>query len=106
MKIAQTIRFQAGDTDIISRFSAEIIHCSLRKRPVAELNSSILGPSLEYNFLVFNLNDLSSKNLSKIAAKQAWFQDLKFRLAVSSAIDREGIVKLVYSGRAVPLWGM
>jgi peptide/nickel transport system substrate-binding protein len=64
-----------------------------------------LGPSLEYNFLVFNLNDLSSKNLGKIAAKQAWFQDVKFRLAVSSAIDREGIVKLVYAGRGAPLWG-
>jgi len=102
---AQTIRFQAGDTDIISRFSAE--NYSLLSKEAASRGTELfdLGPSLEYNFLVFNLNDLSSKNLSKIAAKQAWFQDLKFRLAVSSAIDREGIVKLVYSGRAAPLWG-
>src|SRR5258708_20145133 len=102
---AQTIRFQAGDTDIISRFSAE--NYSLLSKEAASRGTELfdLGPSLEYNFLVFNLNDLSSKNLGKIAAKQAWFQDLKFRLAVSSAIDREGIVKLVYSGRAVPLWG-
>jgi len=102
---AQTIRFQAGDTDIISRFSAE--NYSLLSKEAASRGTELfdLGPSLEYNFLVFNLNDLSSKNLSKIAAKQAWFQDPKFRLAVSSAIDREGIVKLVYSGRAVPLWG-
>jgi len=39
-----------------------------------------LGPSLEYNFLYSILNDLSPKNLGKIAAKQGWFQDLKFRL--------------------------
>jgi peptide/nickel transport system substrate-binding protein len=43
--------------------------------------------------------------LGKIASKQAWFQDLKFRLAVSSAIDRAGIVKLVYAGRGAALWG-
>ncbi len=95
---AQTIRFQAGDSDIISRFSAE--NYALLSKEAASRGTELfdLGPSLEYNFLVFNLNDLSSKNLGKIAAKQAWFQDVKFRLAVSSAIDREGIVKLVYAG--------
>jgi peptide/nickel transport system substrate-binding protein len=102
---AQTIRFQAGDTDIISRCSAES-YALLSKEAASRGTELIdLGPSLEYNFLVFNLNDLSSKNLGKIGAKQAWFQDLKFRLAVSSAIDREGIVKLVYAGRGAPLWG-
>ncbi len=102
---AQTIRFQAGDTDIISRFSAE--NYALLSKEAASRGTELfdLGPSLEYNFLVFNLNDLGSKNLGKIAAKQAWFQDVKFRRAVSSAIDREGIVKLVYAGRAAPLWG-
>jgi len=102
---AQALRFQAGDTDIISRISAE--NYALLSKDSASRGTEFfdLGPSLEYNFLVFNLNDLSSKNLGKIAAKQAWFQDLKFRLAVSAAIDRAGIVKLVYGGRAVPLWG-
>jgi peptide/nickel transport system substrate-binding protein len=102
---AQTIRFQAGDTDIISRFSAE--NYALLSKEAANRGTDLvdLGPSLEYNFLVFNLNDLSSKNLGKIAVKQAWFQDLKFRQAVSSAIDRQGIVKLVYEGRGAPLWG-
>ena len=64
-----------------------------------------LGPSLEYNFLFFNQNDLSGKNLPEVAAKQQWFSDLGFRRAVSRAIDREGIARLVYRGRAVPLWG-
>src|SRR5882762_1274863 len=102
---AQTIRFQAGDTDIISRFSAA--NYALLSKEAASRGTELidLGPSLEYNFLVFNLNDLSPKNLGKIAAKQGWFQDLKFRLAVSSAIDRQGIVKLVYAGRGAPLWG-
>jgi len=102
---AQAIRFQAGDTDIISRFSPE--NYALLSKEAANRGTELvdLGPSLEYNFLVFNLNDLTSKNLGKIAAKQAWFQEPKFRQAVSSAIDRQGIVKLVYAGRGAPLWG-
>jgi len=95
-----------GDTDIISRFSAEN-YSLLSKRKTASRRNELfdLGPSLEYQLSRLQSQRLSSKNLSKIAAKQAWFQDLKFRLAVSSAIDREGIVKLVIRVRAVPLWG-
>ena len=64
-----------------------------------------LGPSLEYNFLVFNQNDLTGKNVPRVAAKQPWFNDVNFRRAVSLAIDRQGITRLVFKGLAVPLWG-
>jgi len=102
---AQVIRFQAGDTDLISRLSAE--NYMLLSKDAANRGIQLfdLGPSLEYNFLVFNLNDVQARNLDKIAAEQTWFGDLKFRQAVSSAIDRDGIVKLVYAGRGTPLWG-
>lgn len=102
---AQVVRFQAGETDIISRLSAE--NYALLSKEAASRGTELfdLGPSLEYNFLVFNLNDLSSKNLGSIAAKQAWFLDPKFRQAISAAIDREAIVKLVYAGRGAALWG-
>jgi peptide/nickel transport system substrate-binding protein len=102
---AQVIRFQAGETDIISRMSAE--NYALLSKDGASRGTELfdLGPSLEYNFLVFNLNDLQSKNLPSIAAKQAWFQDLRFRQAISAAVDRDAIVKLVYAGRGAPLWG-
>jgi len=102
---AQVIRFQAGDTDLISRLSAN--NYLLLSKDAANRGIQLfdLGPSLEYNFLVFNLNDVKSKNLDKIATEQAWFGDLHFRQAVSSAIDREGIVKLVYAGRGAALWG-
>ena len=42
---------------------------------------------------------LAEKGLSAIARKQAWFRQLPFRQAVSLAIDREGIIRLVYKGR-------
>src|SRR6266478_2937026 len=79
---AQVMRFEAGETDIISRLSSE-----------------------EYNLLVFNLNDLSGKKLDEIAGKQDWFSDLKFRQAISAAVDRESIVRLVYGARGAALWG-
>ena len=102
---AQVIRFQAGETDIISRMSADSY--ALLSRDAASRGTELfdLGPSLEYNFLVFNLNDVKSRNLDGVAAKQAWFQDLNFRKAISAAIDRDAIVKLVYAGRGAPLWG-
>jgi peptide/nickel transport system substrate-binding protein len=101
---AQVIRFQSGDTDVLSRFSAQNFSV-LDKQQTKSYHLFDLGPGLEYNFLFFNLNDLGSKNLPEIAKKQVWFQDLKFRQAVSAAIDREGIIRLVYAGRATPLWG-
>jgi peptide/nickel transport system substrate-binding protein len=102
---AQVIRFQAGETDILSRFSAENFSVLEKQQASNKYHLFDLGPGLEYNFLFFNLNDLSSKNLLEIAKKQPWFQDVRFRQAVSLAIDRNGIVRLVYQGRATALWG-
>jgi peptide/nickel transport system substrate-binding protein len=102
---SQLMRFEAGETDLISRLSAE--NYSLLQRDESRLGLELtdLGPSLEYNFLVFNLNDLSGKKLESIARKQAWFANLNFRRAVSAAIDRDSLVRLVYSSRGEALWG-
>jgi len=102
---AQVLRFQAGDTDLISRLSAENYSVLSKDAATRGIQLFDLGPSLEYNFLVFNLNDLASKNLNEISSRQSWFKDLKFRQAVSSAIDRDGIIKLVYAGHGAALWG-
>jgi peptide/nickel transport system substrate-binding protein len=63
-----------------------------------------LGAGLDYSFLFFNLNDLDAR-LPATARKQRWFRQVAFRHAVSAAIDRDAIVRLVYRGRATPLWG-
>lgn len=101
---AQVIRFQAGDTDLLSRFSAADFSLLQREQAAKGYQLDDLGPGLEYNFLFFNLNNLEGKNLPAIAQKQSWFRDVRFRQAVSAAIDRDGIVRLVYEGRATPLW--
>jgi peptide/nickel transport system substrate-binding protein len=102
---AQVMRFVAGETDIINRLSAE--NYSLLNKEQGRTGSQLidLGPSLEYNFLLFNLNDLGGKKLDAVARKQAWFRDLRFRQAVSAAVDRDSIVRLVYGSRGTALWG-
>ena len=99
---AQVMRFQAGETDTINRISPDN-YSALVKSQNGKYRLNDLGPGLEYNFIFFNLNDLNQK-FPQISGKQAWFRDLNFRRAVSSAIDRPGIVRLVYGGRGTPLW--
>jgi len=102
---AQVMRFEAGETDIVSRLNSE--NYSLLSREKSRLGTQLadMGPSLEYNFLLFNLNDLHEKKLDGVAARQAWFGDLKFRQAISAAVDRDSIVRLVYGTRGAALWG-
>jgi len=100
---AQVLRFQSGDTDVVSGLGAE--NFSALSRPKTGYSLVDAGPGLEYNFLFFNLNDLGEKAPPELARKQKWFGEVKFRQAVSAAIDREAIVHLVYQGRGAALWG-
>ena len=101
---AQVLRFQSGETDIISRLGAE--NFSVLSRQPGDYTMVDAGPGLEYNFLFFNLSDPTEKTPSEVPQKQKWFREEKFRQAVSAAIDREAIVRLVYQGRGAPLWGL
>lgn len=100
---SEVIRFRAGDTDIINRVSAEDFALLERDQGASSFHAYDLGPSLEYDFLFFNLNSALPAQ-SGIAQKQIWFRDVRFRQAISLAIDRDGITRLVYRGRATPLW--
>ena len=100
---AQVLRFQAGDTDILNRISADNFPVLQKDQRAHEFNLLDLGPGLEYNFLLFNLNDDTTGRLPDVARHQVWFREQKFRQAISEAIDRDAIVKLVYQGRATPL---
>jgi len=102
---AEVIRFQSGETDVIgiSKVSADNFS-ALARQPRGYIMADA-GPGLEYNFLVFNLNDLGGKASPELARKQKWFGNVTFRKAVSLAVDRAAIVRLVYQGRGAPLWG-
>jgi len=100
---SQVLSFQSGDSDLIARLGAK--NFSVLSRAQRDYTMVDAGPGLEYNFLFFNLNDLGDKASTDLARKQRWFRDVKFRQAVSAAIDRDAIVQLVYQGRGTALWG-
>jgi peptide/nickel transport system substrate-binding protein len=100
---AQVLRFESGETDMISRLGAE--NFSVLSRQQRDFTMVDAGPGLEYNFIFFNLNNLGEKASAELARKSNWFHEVKFRQAVSSAIDREAIVRLIYLGHGAPLWG-
>jgi peptide/nickel transport system substrate-binding protein len=101
---AEAIRFQSGDTDVISRLNSENYALLAKDQESRGYRLEDIGPGLEYNFVLFNLNDDTAGRLPEVARKQNWFREVKFRQAVSAAIDRAGIVRLVYQGRGTPLW--
>jgi peptide/nickel transport system substrate-binding protein len=88
---------------MISRLGAENFSALSRQQHGYTMTDA--GPGLEYNFLFFNLNDLGDKALPDAARKSKWFHEVKFRQAVSAAIDRDAIVRLIYQGRGAALWG-
>jgi peptide/nickel transport system substrate-binding protein len=100
---AQVLRFQSGETDVISRLGAENFSALARQQHNFSMTDA--GPGLEYNFLFFNLSDPEGKASPEMASKSKWFRDVKFRQAVSAAVDRDAIVRLIYQGRGAALWG-
>ena len=90
---AQLARFASGELDIVNRVTPKSI-------PFLKSQGAVLadlGPGLEYNFLCFNLSPGSSK--------LAWFGKREFREALSLVVDREGMARLVFDGKAEPIWG-
>jgi peptide/nickel transport system substrate-binding protein len=100
---AQVLRFQSAETDVISRLGAE--NFTVLSRQTRGYTMTDAGPGLEYNFLFFNMNELGAKVSPEMLTKAKWFRDVKFRRAVSAAIDRDAIVRLIYQGRGAALWG-
>jgi len=102
---AEVIRFQSGETDVIGISKVGADNFSALARQPRGITMTDAGPGLEYNFLFFNLNELGGKASPDLARKQKWFKDVSFRRAVSLAVDRAAIVRLVYQGRGTPIWG-
>jgi peptide/nickel transport system substrate-binding protein len=99
------LRLRQGSLDIYDK---------LRPPDYAELSSQPgvtqardLGPGLQTDYLWFNLN-LGELNGRPIVnpIKRAWFNDTRFRQAVSSAIDRQNIASITLQGMATPLPGL
>lgn len=102
---AQAVRFQSGEADVTTRLSATNFDVLMRDRGKRNYDLLDAGPGLDYTFLFFNQNNTAAADGPQVVRRRGWFRQVAFRQAVSLAIDREAIVRLVYRGRATPLWG-
>lgn len=101
---AQVVRFEAGDTDVINRLSADNYAVLEKDASARKFALFDVGPGLDYNFLFFNLNSKVPSDAADVQRHQQWFRDQNFRQAISAAIDRAAIVRLVFHGRGTALW--
>jgi peptide/nickel transport system substrate-binding protein len=94
----EAMRFQRGEVDLITAVSPELFDRLHARMPGAVLD---LGPSLESEMMWFN----QSPGAPIPAYKKTWFQSSQFRRAISAAINREDLCRLVYGGHARPAEG-
>jgi peptide/nickel transport system substrate-binding protein len=89
----ELLRFRRGELHFVDRVEPEAFERLKRESPAEAVNA---GSSLDAEFMWFNQNP----NAPLSAPEKRWFQSKLFRKAVSAAIDRDGIVELVYRGFA------
>jgi peptide/nickel transport system substrate-binding protein len=94
------MRLQSGEADLISRISARNYTALAKQNQRRGYVLADAGPGFEYSFLIFNLNDLPSDASASLRVRQPIWRRAAFRKAVSAAIDRDAIVRLVYQGYA------
>ena len=103
---SQIARFLAGEAGLIESVGPRNFDMLSRHPNARSWQLIDAGPSLDYNFLLFNLSPPSPDLDPAARQRRGWFADIRFRQAVSRAIDRDAIVSVVYAGHAAPLWGM
>lgn len=97
---AQTARLLSGEADLISGFGGSSFRAIETASGGKRIRLGDAGASLDYTFLLFNLNpDVAG------GPARGWFEQEAFRTAISLAVDRAAIAKLVYRGRASAIWG-
>jgi len=91
-------RFRRGEIQIINALDGEY-YDRLQTQSPSEVFDS--GPSLDSEQVWFN----QAATAPFASYKLAWFRSTEFRQAISSAINREDIVRLVFHGHATPASG-
>jgi peptide/nickel transport system substrate-binding protein len=99
---AEVLRLEAGSIDLMTQADVrpEDVSALRRLRDQGSLQLVEVGTSVDPNTLWFNLTPGAS-NLKT----RPYLQRGEFRQAISYAVDRDAIVKTVYLGAAVPIYG-
>lgn len=94
----ELVRFRRGELDLISSLDPDVFEQLGRDLPAATFDA---GASLESEMMWFN----QAPAAPLPAYKKAWFASQAFRRAVSEAINRQDLARVVFKGHAQPAAG-
>ena len=103
---AELPKFRSGKTDAHGVLGEEFAILD----PLQEAGNFTLysrGPTFGSNFLAFNLNPGENSETGEpflAPEKLRWFENTRFRQAVSYAVDKEAIIRDVQHGLGYPQW--
>jgi len=94
----ELLRFRRGELQLINRLDAEQFDRLKRENPGTTFDA---GTGLDGEELWFN--QVPASRLPEY--KKAWFRTTEFRKAISAAINRADLSRIVYAGLAKPAYG-
>jgi peptide/nickel transport system substrate-binding protein len=94
----ELLRFRRGELQLINRLDSES-YVRLQKEDANVARNA--GAGLDSDHIWFN--QVTTAPLSEY--KKAWFRSAQFRRAISAAINRDDICRIVFAGYAKPAYG-
>ena len=94
----ELVLFRRGELDLIEKLDPDMFEKLAHDEPAAVFDA---GASLESEMMWFN----QSPSAPLPAYKKAWFTSQAFRRAVSEAINRHDLARIVFKGHAEPAAG-
>src|ERR1035441_2316661 len=94
----EMLRFKRGELDLINAIDTDYFDRLAASSPQMAQDA---GASLDYDFLWFN--QVASAPIPEY--KRAWFRSTNFRRAISQAINREDLSRVVFNSHAQPAVG-
>lgn len=94
----ELLRFRRGELDIVNKLDPEMYDRLSSDMPHSVVDA---GPSLDWEIVFFN----QVANAPLPDYKKQWFRSAAFRRAISEAIHRDDIARVVYRGHAQPAVG-
>ena len=94
----EMIRFRRGEIDLINSLDPEVFEQLAHDSPASVIDA---GASLESEMMWFN----QAPSAPLPSYKKVWFASTEFRRAVSEAINRADLARIVFKGHAQPAAG-
>lgn len=94
----EVLRFRRGQLDMINKLAPDLFQQIASAMPKSAIDS---GPSFDWEVVLFN--QVARAPLPDY--KKRWFRSANFRHAISEAINRGDICRVVYHNHAIPASG-